>query len=464
MYRMKFLSFTLITLLLCSCASIQPEAPEIIVKSVPVNVQPASIVVVPIKINLTPYFKETDKSIPKKFNGKQENCEDVSFAYVFQREPIVFKGSGNSILFDVDGKYSLDLNYCPKCTDLFGEKPSCVIPRVYVSCGTKGEAMRKVEVGYTTSIKLTPEFKLKANTSLRKFETIDPCEISVFKYDATALLKKEVTKVLKGLENDIDKQIGNVDLKKEAEKAWKILAEPISLGKYGFFNANPTKIGFDNLNFTGSAATAELALLMNPKLTTNAQTTKPIALPKLSDVPEGEGFNIFLDVVATYDSLSKIMTSELKGKEVNLKGKKVIFETIEIFGASNQQVSLKIGFSGSKKGIIFLLGTPAFDQEKQLLSFPDLSFDLNTKSALLKSAKWLFNDKITDALRKSSIIDLNPHLTTLKTLVEKQLNTTLSPGVLLKGKIKELKMHGIYPNNETLILRINSTGKLELEL
>ena len=464
MYRMKFIYFSLIALILCSCGAILPEAPAINVQSAPVIVQPVSTVVVPIKINLTPYFKDTDKSIPKKFTGKEENCEDVSFSYVFQRDPIVFKGEGNSILFDVDGKYSLNINYCAKCSDLFSDKPQCLTPRLYVSCGTNGEAMRKVEVGYTTSIKLTPDFKLKANTTLRKFETIDPCKISVFKYNATELLKKEVTKVLKGLEDDIDKQIGAVDLKKEAEKAWKILAEPISLGSYGYFNANPTKIGFDNLKFTGTTATADLALILNPKLTTNLQVAKPLALPKLSEIPEINGFNITLDVIATYDSLSKIMTKELKGKELDLKGKKVIFETIEIFGASNQQVSLKIGFSGSKKGVIFLLGTPTFDQEKQMLSFPDLSFDLNTKSALLKSAKWLFNDKITDALRTSSIVDLKPHLLTLKQMVEKQLNTEVQPGIFLKGNIKELKMNGIYPNNETLILRINSIGGLSLEM
>ncbi len=461
---MKLFYYSSIILLLCSCGSIEPTAPEIIVKTVPIIIQPASTVVVPIKINLTPYFKDTDKSIPKKFTGKEENCEDVSFSYFFQRDPIVFKGSGNSILFDVDGRYSLNINYCAKCTDLFSAQPHCVTPRLYVSCGNNGEPMRKVEVGYTTTIKLTPDFKLKANTNLRKFETIDPCEISVFKYDATALLKKEVTKVLKGLEDDIDKQIGSVDLKSEAEKAWKILAEPIALGKYGFFNANPTKIGFDNLKFTGNNATADLSLSLNPKLTTNSQNTKAIALPKLSDVPESNGFNITLDVIATYDSLSKIMTSELKGKEIDLKGKKVMFESIEIFGASNQQVSLKIGFSGTKKGTLFLLGTPTFNQENQIVSFPDLSFDLNTKSALLKSAKWLFNDKITDALRTSSIIDLKPHLTTLKQLVEKQLNTAVQPGIFLKGKIKELKMQGIYPNNDTLILRINSTGLLSLEM
>ncbi len=459
---MKLFTALFLTFLLISCGSIQPDAPEIIVKTTPILTQPSSTVVVPVKINLTPYFKETDKSIPTKFKGKQENCEGVSFSYEFQRDPIAFKGSGNSIFFDVDGKYALKLNYCPKCTDLFSDEKNCVVPRVYVSCGANGEAMRKVEVGYKTDISITPDFKLKANTDLKTFNTVDPCKITVFQYDATATLKTEVTKVLKGLENDIDKQIGNVDLKSQAEKAWQVMAQPISLGKYGYLITNPSKIGFDDLKFNGNYATANLALGLNPKITTSKEAVKPMKLPKLSDVPDSNGFNITLDIISTYDSLSNILTQELKGKEVDLKGKKVIFDKISIYGASNQQVSLKIDFSGKKKGTFFLMGTPRFDQEKQLISFPDLTFDLKSKSALLKSAKWLFSDKITEALRKYSTLDLQPHLKSVKQMVEKQLNTTLDQGVTLKGNINQIRMQGIYPNDATLTLRINTTGLLEI--
>ena len=107
---MKYLYLVFLILLITSCASIQPETPTILVTETPALVQPSSTVVVPIKINLTPYFKDTDKSIPKKFNGKEENCEGVSFAYSFLRDPISFKGDGNDLQFDVNGKYSLNIN------------------------------------------------------------------------------------------------------------------------------------------------------------------------------------------------------------------------------------------------------------------------------------------------------------------------------------------------------------------
>ena len=461
---MKYSIFVIISLLITSCASIQPETPIIEVTQIPDLVQPSSTVVVPIKINLTPYFKDTDKSIPKKFTGKEENCEGVSFAYTFLREPISFKGDGNDLQFDVDGKYSLNINYCPQCTDLFDKKGNCVVPRLFASCGSNGEPMREISVGYKTSIDLTTDYKLKSSTNLRNVDIKNPCEITVFKYDASKTLKKEITKALENIEKDIDKEIGKVNLKPEAEKSWKIIAQPISLGKFGYFNTNPSKIGFDNLNFKDNYATAELALVLNPTLTTTKPDYKPVSLPKLSEVNQNKGFNITLDIVSTYDSLSTLLTSELKGKEIMLKKKKVIFETIEVFGASNNQLSLKIGFSGSKKGVLYLLGTPNFNQESQNLAFPDLTFDVKTKSALLKSAKWLFSDKITDALRKSSTLDLHPHLISVQQMMEKQLNTTLQPGVKLKGNITQISMKGIYPNKETLTLRVNTTGVLELEM
>ena len=461
---MRYFNLLLVLLLFTSCASIQPETPTISVAETPILVQPSSTVVVPIKINLTPYFKETDKSVPKKFSGKEENCEGVSFAYSFLREPISFKGDGNDLQFDVDGKYSLNINYCPQCTDLFNDKGNCVVPRIYASCGSNGEPMREISVGYTTSIDLANDFKLKSTTNLRNVDIKNPCEITVFKYDASKTLKKEITKALENLEKDIDKEIEKVNLKPEAEKAWKIIAQPISLGKFGYFHTNPSKIGFDNLNFKDNYATAELALVLSPTLTTTKLDYKPIALPKLSEVKQSKGFNITLDVVATYDSISKILTSELKGKEILLKKKKIIFESIDVFGASNSQLNLKIGFSGSKKGILYLVGTPNFNQETQIISFPDMTFDVKTKSALLKSAKWLFSDKITDALRKSSTVDLHPHLKNVQQMMEKQLNTKLDQGVTLKGTISQISMKGIYPNKETLTLRINTTGNLELEL
>jgi hypothetical protein len=448
----------------CSCAPIQSEAPEVFVKAAPEVSQPTSSIVVPVKINLTPYFKETDKTIPKRFTGREENCEGVSYSYVFQRDPISFQGQEQTMQFAIDGKYSLKINYCPKCTDLFSDKGYCITPRIHVSCGTNGEEMRKVEIQYGTKIKLGPTYRLIGTTHLQKINTIDPCEISVFQYDATSTIKKEVTKALKNLEKEIDNEIGRVDLRTEAKQAWEILANPISLGHFGYLYANPSQIGFKNLRFNGNYATANLALQLQPTVSTHSIPTKPLPLPNLTDFQQTDGFDITLDMISTYDSLSTILTKELSGKEIEIKKKKVVFEKMEIFGAADQQLSLKIQFSGKKKGTFFLIGTPVFDAQKQSFSFPDLTFDIKSKSALLKSAKWLFSDKITSILRGYSTIDLQEHLEYVQKRLEQELNTTLDHGIKLKGHIQSVSLSAIFPSASSLILRVKTTGNLSLEM
>lgn len=461
MLQKTFLFFSIA--ILGSCASIKPETPDSIIKTIPTLDQPLSVITVPIKVNLTPYFKETDKSIPKKFSGKQENCDGVSFSYNFKREPIQFDGKGKYLNFEVDGAYALKLNYCPSCHDLFG-KEQCAVPRVYVSCGVD-EDMRKITVAYKTKLNITPDFKLKAETDLIKVEPKDPCEISLFKYDATKTLKQEVTKALKGLESTIDKEIGKVELKKQAEEAWKLLSNPIQLGKYGYLNAHPSKLNIDNLFFDGVNAKLNLSLGFYPTFTSIPEEKNgKTELPKLSNFKNDEGFNVCLDINANYDSLSTILTNEFKGKIIDLKGKKIIFNNIKIYSAASEKINFEISFSGSKKGVLYLVGTPTFDKTSQSISFPDVEFDLKTKNLLLKSVKWLFNDKITEAFKTYSSLDLKPHLDQIKTSVNKELNKEIQKGIFLKGKIDNVNIESIYPSNSSLILRVKSNGYVNIEL
>lgn len=460
--RSLFFISTLALFGLSSCGSISPEAPDTVVEEIPIPEQEESSISIPIKIDLRPYLTMTEKALPKTFKDNFEQCDGVSYSYKFDREPITFKGLGTELNFEVDGKYLLKLNYCPECTSLFNDKGNCIIPRIYASCGV-GEPMRKVTVGYTTTFSITPDFKFKSNTSLKKFETPDACEITVFKYDATSLLRKEVTKVLKDLEDDIDKQIAGIDIRTSIQDAWKSLSAPLAMNGYGFLMLTPTNISLGKVRFDGKDALVDLHLTAKPKVVSAVPTNaQPTALPKLSTHKNSDGFDISLDIISDYDSLSAIFTREIKGQKVMIKNNEVIFDQVKVHGANKNQLNIEVSFSGKKKGVLYLTGTPVFDAEQQIISFPDLQFDLRTKSALLKSAKWLFSDKITEILRTSSTFDLKPQLAEMKTMLEDQLNTEISKGVKLKATVQSLKLSAIYPSSKTLILRVNSTGVFKL--
>ena len=257
-----------------------------------------------------------------------------------------------------------------------------------------------------------------------------------------------------------------MDIKFEANKAWKLLTEPIAIGNYGFLYANPNSIDIQELTFNSTYANIELALGLKPILTSNLQsnTTPKKELPKLSKVTDNKGFNLALDIYAQYDSLSKIITTEIKGTEIEIKKKRVVFNSFKIYGADQNKLNFEIEFSGSKNGHLYLNGTPTFDKNTQTISFPDLEFDLKTKSALLKSAKWLFSEKITNELRKSTIFNVENSLVTIKKSLNKEINRGFEPSLLLKGSIDKIEIESIYPSFNELILRINSSGQVSLEL
>lgn len=462
--KISYSLFLLSLFFVASCGSISPEAPEIIVQKTytppPVEV---STIKVPIKINLKPYFDETDRNIDTEFSGKEEQCSGVSIEYNFVRSPIEFKGVGDKLLFDVDGKYAIKLNYCPSCSDLFASSPYCLTPRLYASCGVN-EPMRKIHVGYETSIGITKNYSLQSTTKLRKVEALSPCKITIFEFDATSKLEKEVTRVLTDMEKDIDKKISEVSIKSEIEKTWNLLHQPTNLSGYGFLELNPKAIAIGDIKYVGNHAEFEVILEAKPKILSTASGTKPKKLPPISTFKDREGFDISTDIYSNYDSLSSVLTRNLSGTKLDIKGKEVVFGDLEIYGASNDQLSIKLHFSGSKKGILYLVGTPKFDKEKQHISFPDLEFDIKTKSALLKSAKWLFDKKITNLLRTSAAMDLTPYLESLKTTMDKSLNVDLDKGVKMSGKVKDIKIDFIQPLSEQLHIRVLSAGSIAIDL
>lgn len=460
----KQILFLLVLIGTVGCGSVKPESPDLIVDNEwKIPEQPVSVIDIPIKINLAPYFQETNESVPNKFTGKESTCEGVSYSYTFIRNPIEFSGHKEELDINVKGKYALSLNYCPQCTELFNRSGNCVIPRIYTSCGVT-EPMRGMEVGYTTKIGVTEDYKLKAKTSLKKVKAITPCEVTVFDYDATDRLEEEVTKALTAVEKDIDKEIGSVDLKPDIEETWKLLNEPTDLEGYGFLYLNPQSIAISKILYEGDTAYVRASLEAKPGIFLYKPDLPVRPLPELTKYKKSNGFEIAMDIEARYDSLSSILNKNVAGMKTEVKGKEVIFEELNIYGAMDHKISLEVRFSGKKKGIIYLTGTPTFNSEKQELSFPDMEFDIKTKSALLKSAKWLFDKKISDKVREAAQIDLKPYLDSVKLMVDESLNGELDEGVLMKGKVNDVKIENIQPLSDHLFIRVMSEGKLEIAM
>jgi len=451
-------------LLLASCGSIKPEAPEIVVRETfEIPEQPMSVIKVPIKINLAPYFELTNKEVPSEFSGGEHPCSGMSYDYYFKRKPIEFKGIGKELKFDVDGAYSMKVSYCPECTYLISTAGNCIIPNTSFSCGI-GEPLRKMEISFKSEIGVTSDYHLKAKTKLHSVKAITPCKVTMLNFNATETVEKEVTKALKSVEKDIDKAVASVDLRPDMENTWKAIATPIDLAGFGFMCLNPKAISMSNIRYYGDTAYFDAFLQAYPEVRLENNDFTISKLPKLEDFVVSEGFDIKMDITATYDSLSSLMSRNISGMRTEVKGREVIFGEVKIFGAAEQKLHIQLAFSGKKSGIIFLTGTPKFDSKTQVISFPDLEFDIASKSALLKSAKWFFDKKVTEMIRTSATMELDTYLNDFKKTIGKSLNGEIDKGVFMKGKVNEIYIDFIYPREDALFMRVSSKGTLGIRM
>ena len=461
---MKTLFFLSLLFVFASCKTISVLAPVHSTITPPPIKQAASSLNIPVEIEMKSYLKMTEEALPKKFIDSIYQCEGVSLSYIFIREPIDFKFRNSSIDYEVDGKFELKLNYCPKCHELWDKNGSCTIPRVYVSCGSGNEAMRRVKVAYTTRISLGENYKFKSTTEFKKFNVLDPCKITLFKYDATPEVEKQVTKQLVALEDDIDKQIEALDVKSSLKDVWSELQKGLPISTYGFLYMQPKSMGMSELQFKNNKVFLDLHLAVYPFVSTEEQKEKITALPALEKFSGKSGFNLNLDIRASYDSLSAFVGKEFVGQEFDFKGKKIFVTGIKISGAQDQKLVFKMDFDGVKKGSVYLTGIPILDIITQKISMKELDFDIQTKSVLLKTAKWMFNKKILEELEKNTVFELKDLLNESKSNIVSAINTEITKGVKMSGSVNQISLQEIYLDKGNMLLRSEVTGTLKIKI
>jgi hypothetical protein len=464
---MKYFNIVFFLILgLFSCKTITIELPVPDFKVVAeVSAPEPSFLSLQTDLALKPYLTEADKSLDKKFSGEEDQCEGIRYNYHFEREPLSFQLKDKEVLCDIDGKFDLSLSYCPDCQNVFGED-LCIIPRVSASCGV-GEPKRKVHISYKSKIAISENFELKSQTKLNEFTLIDPCKITVFRYDATATIEKEVRTSLVQLEKEVDKQLASAPIHRTMTEVWKSLQAPILVEPYGYFYLRPQQIGIADLTLKneGQKAYFTTQMVAQPLFSTNALALPTSRLPKNTPQPNATTTSIFnLRTVASYDSVNRFLLRDFDTQQIKITDKKYInIDKVQILGPQGERLVLSVQFSGTKKGTLYLVVQPYIDLQ-QHLRIREVDYELRTKSVLLHSAKWMLNSKLKEQLTANIDVDLSPILTESKAAIEKQINSEITKGVWLQGKIDELSVQNLLLTSGHLVVDLRLTGLLKLKI
>ncbi len=443
---------------LISCRTIKPEAPNVTTESIPLKKSISSNINIPVEIDLNPYFSMAENSVANVYEGNDNPCEGLRYNYRFIRSPFIISGNKDVVTLSFDGKYQIKGNYCAKCIN-----DHCLLPTPTFSCGFN-EPLRGISIGYSSTIKLLPDYHLQSNTSLVKAQAVDKCKISFANIDITEKLMKEIKNQLELLGKNVDDQVNSYDLKPLMKNVWDKLWEVENIEGLGYLSLNPSAINISDINLKGSSLFLNLGLTCNPVFSIANTTNKPTALPDLSNNKLQNGFSIYTDIYADYKDLTKLMNTKLKDSTFNIKGKKIIINNVNVSGIGHSKISVMIDFKGSQKGKIFFTGTPFFDSSKNTLSVPDLSFELKSKNILIKMANWMLNDKITEKIKGAAIFDMSPALNQAKSGLQNQLNKKLTDNIQMNGLVNHFNIQNISTNKEALFIRLLSTGNLSIKI
>jgi len=462
-YLLVFIS-SAFTWISCS-KKIIPDKPSLGKTELKMDSLPESEINIPIQVNLKPIYSLAEKKVDTVFTSPnwpdgwvQDGC-GTRYKYSFRRSPLQMKTSGAALILGFTGYYRIigSTRVCVNGTALSPWTPAC-------RCGYD-EGERKVSVGFQNSIFITPD--LKANLAIKRLEpqAIDKCSVCFWGQDITLEVMKGLKEQLDEAKTEMEKSFSNYDLRPKFQQAWDQLNRVYNLYGLGWLQINPSKIRINYLSSRNDSLNINIGLAARPVVSFEKPQEHPTVVPNITDFSNRQGFNIFLDAVLNYDSLSNIVSSQLKDKRFDVTSNKyVIIKNCTLYGMDNENLIIKVEFEGSEKGVFYLTGKPAYDPATKMIELKDLDFDIRSKNMLLKTAEWLFNRRIINDLKKYSRFDLSTYINSAIATFNQQLNREWIKGIQSIGRMEDIKIIKIFPLRDHLVVRGNCSGILSIKI
>lgn len=409
---------------------------------------PVSQINIPIKIYMRPLLAVMDSTTAKEFTNEKwpdyiETGCDFRYKYRFIRSPFVFSCVNNKVTIGFRGSYQIA-----------GSKRICafdkpVSPWVGGSCGFGNEPLRKVDLNIGSAMQLLPNHQLRTVTRLEKSIVIDKCEVTILQTDIT-------TQVLDSIRASIDSYCLVFDNFVQAINNNSLLQQwrnggnrvmPVS--QYGYLNLNPAQFLVGQFNSNKDTLLFSVGFTGMPRFSSDSsRLVTNTKLPPLTNTIGNTGINASLDAIYEYKFFNKLLNDSLRNKPFEADGRTFVIKEVNIGGDNNGKINIDVAFTGNRKGVLHINGTPTLDTALQVLSMPDINFSIDTKDILVNMFKNLFRKKIIKQLKNQSVLDIAALIQKNKMLIEARLNQPVTSWMTTSGKLYDIKILGLLPQKD----------------
>lgn len=460
---------SVLTVILASCShKINPDRPDLVTSNFRLDSLPDSEINLPVQISLRPVYAMAEKHVDTLFTSAgypngwvQEGC-DTRYKYVFRRGPLQMRAAGAALNMSFMGYYKIigSTRVCLGGAAISPWTPPC-------RCGFD-EAERRVNVSFSNSVNISPDYKVKLQIQRNEPQPLDKCTVCFWGQDITKEVLNGLKEELDAAKAELDRNYGTVDLRSHFQQLWSQLCKVYNVYNMGWLQINPQRIRINNIFAKDDSLYVNFGLSARPSISFEKPEEKNLVVPNMGSFGRNQGFSIFLDASLNYDSLSNILNRNIADKEFDFnKGpvkKRFIIKECRLYGSGNEKLIIKVNFSGTDDGSFYLTGKPMYDSEKHILELKDIDFDIKSKDALLKTAEWLFTKRITTEITNYTRFDLTAYIDSAKLNMSQQLNHEWVKGISSSGGIDDIRLIGIYPSPQALLIRSNCTGNLSVRV
>ena len=272
------------------------------------------------------------------------------------------------------------------------------------------------------------------------------------------------------IEKKLDESLGKIsDFKPQVLSALEKLSTPLLTSeKYEtWFKLVPQELYVTDAVLSKKQITMAMGLKCamqtvvgeKPKSSFNKEA---IVLKAVKQMPDN--VSAAVAAVSTFENASKIITKNFQGQEFTSGKRKVTVQKVDLWSKDNK-VIIALAMSGSINGTIYLTGIPNYNAVTKEIYFDQMSYVLDTKSVLMRTANWLAEGYILKKIQESCRYSIKENLEEGKKNLQPYLNNySPMPGVFVNGTVNDFEFEKVEITNNALIAFIKGSGAVSLKV
>ncbi|MEP6618388.1 MAG: DUF4403 family protein [bacterium] len=414
---------------------------------------------VPLEYDFSAVLGLVEKNVPTRF-GSIDSVRQIGtdsrkhYAFEAVRGPFTAFADGNLLHLRATLEYKARGYYKP-----------VIGPTIAAGCGNDAERPRIV-VELATPLSLSSTYHLVSHArivSVQPASTLprDRCDVSILHHDVTDRVVEAARGGLEGQLANIDKKVGEVDLTSHVTEWWGLLSRPIKLADRVWLLLGPERLRAGKVRGRSKILTVPVSLDARPRIVTSeTEPSDPtLPLPVLARDSASDGFHVVLDALVDYATASRAMNMAAGRKSIVQAGHTIILKSIAVLPDTGGRLAVSVSFGGDATGMLKLVGTPRYDRLHDLVTVPDLDFDVQSNSKLIQTYAWLKSDALRTELRKKARVPAAPALDRGRALLLEGLNRKIGDAVTLSATVDSIGVRGLFVTRDGLLLRGEATGR-----